>query len=58
MAQYTPNGLGGPERPLRQEEYDEVVDYLYMLGIRDGFVQELSAADGGYVPAFDGTGLT
>lgn len=58
MAQYTPNGRGGPDRPLRKEEYDEVVDYLYMLGIRDGFVQELSAAGADYVPAFDGTGLT
>ena len=58
MAQYTPNGFGGPERPLRQEEFDEVADYMYMLGIRDGFVQELSSAGSGFVPAFDGTGLT
>ncbi len=58
MAQYTPNGQGGPARPLREAEYNEVVDYLYMLGIRDGFIQDLSAADGGYVPTFDGTGLT
>lgn len=58
MAQYTPNGFGGPDRRLRAEEYQEVTDYLYMLGIRDGFVQELSAAAGEFVPAFDGTGLT
>ncbi len=57
MAQYTPNGFGGPERRLRPEEWQEVTDYLYMLGIRSGYVQELSSADGAYVPAFDGTGV-
>ena len=58
MAQYTPNGAGGPERRLTEEEFREVADYLYMLDIRDGYVQELSSAEGEYVPAFDGTGLT
>ena len=57
MAQYTPNGLGGPDRALREEEYGEVRDYLYMLGIRDGFLQEPKASAGTYVPAFDGTGV-
>ncbi len=58
MAQYTPNGAGGPDRRLTEEEFREVADYLYMLDIRDGYVQELSSAEGEYVPAFDGTGLT
>ena len=57
MAQYTPNGFGGPERRLKQEEWQEVTDYLYMLGIKNGYVQELSSAEGEYVPAFDGTGV-
>ena len=57
MAQYTPNGFGGPERRLGQEEWQEVTDYLYMLGIKSGYVQELSSAEGEYVPAFDGTGV-
>ena len=57
MAQYTPNGFGGPERRLREEEWREVTDYLYMLDIRSGYVQELSSAEGEYVPAFDGTGV-
>ena len=57
MAQYTPNGFGGPDRRLREEEWREVADYLYMLGIRSGYVQELSSAEGEYVPAFDGTGV-
>ena len=57
MAQYTPNGFGGPRRRLREEEFREVADYMLMLGIRDGFMQELSSAEGEYVPAFDGTGV-
>ena len=57
MAQYTPNGFGGPDRRLREEEWREVADYLYMLGINSGYVQELSSAEGEYVPAFDGTGV-
>ena len=57
MAQYTPNGFGGPERRLREEEFQEVWDYMAMLGIRDGYVQELSSAESSYTPPFDGTGL-
>ena len=57
MAQYTPNGFGGPGRRLTGEEFREVSDYMYMLGIRAGYVQELSSAEGEYVPPFDGTGL-
>ena len=57
MAQYTPNGVGGPARRLTGEEWREVSDYLYMLGIRGGYIQELSSAEGEYVPAFDGTGV-
>ena len=58
MAQYTPNGVGGPTRRLTQAEFQEVADYLYMLDIRDGFVQEVSSAKEEYIPAFDGTGVT
>ena len=58
MAQYTPNGFGGPERRLTQDEFQEVADYLYMLDIRDGFVQEVSSAKEEYIPPFDGTGVT
>jgi len=57
MAQYTPNGFGGPDRRLTQEEYQEVADYLYMLDIENGFLQELSSAKEEYTPPFDGTGL-
>ena len=58
MAQYTPNGFGGPDRRLTPAEFQEVADYLYMLDIRDGFVQEVSSAKEEYIPAFDGTGVS
>ncbi len=60
MAQYTPmgNAKAYPEinRTLTQEEYDSAVDYMMDLGLDDGFVQELGAADSAYTPAFDLTG--
>ncbi len=60
MAQYTPmgNAEAYPEinRTLTQEEYDSAVDYMMELGLDDGFVQELGAADSAYTPAFDLTG--
>ncbi len=53
MAQYFPPdvplaGKGWPDalgRPLRQEEYDEVLDCFEQLGFSNGWCQELSAAD-------------
>lgn len=61
MAQYVPmgnvRGVDQLERRLAQEEYDEVVDHLFALGLEDGFVQELSSAEEKYIPAFDLTGV-
>ncbi len=61
MAQYTPCGPARemPELNCRvtQEEYDEVVDHLFALGMEDGYVQELTAADAQYIPPFDLTGV-
>ena len=61
MAQYVPMGRACdyPEinRPITQDEYDEAVDYMLDLGLEDGFVQELEAADSKYTPPFDLTGL-
>mgnify|MGYP005796354941 CR=1 FL=1 len=61
MAQYVPTGnvrgVDQLERRLAQEEYDEVVDHLFALGLEDGFVQELSSAEEKYIPAFDLTGV-
>ncbi len=55
MSQYTPLHRAGaiPElaRTLLSEEYNEVVDFMYSLGFKNGWVQELSSV-GYYVPDF------
>lgn len=62
MSQYTP-----PERKLKypslnrrltEEEYEKAVDYMYLCGIENGFLQELSSAKEEYTPAFDLTGVS
>lgn len=57
MGQYTPNGHGGPDRRLTQEEYARAVNYMTALGILEGYTQELSSAKEEYTPPFDGTGV-
>ena len=61
MAQYTPCGpareMAEINRPITQQEYDEVVDYLMDLGMEEGYVQELTAADAQFIPPFDLTGV-
>lgn len=60
MSQFTPNGacdsIPALCRRLTREEYEKATGYLYLCGIRNGFVQELSSAKEEYIPAFDGTG--
>lgn len=58
MGQYTPNGVGGPERTLAPEEYRRAVDYMLGLGLCEGYTQELESAREEYTPPFDGTGVT
>ena len=61
MSQYTPpeEPLPFPElnRRLTKEEYDRAVDYLYLCGWENGFMQELSSAQSEYTPDFDGSGI-
>lgn len=61
MHQYIPCGraVDFPEinRKLMAEEYKEVEAYLFKSSIEDGFVQEEEAADGEFIPSFDGTGV-
>lgn len=61
MAQYVPMGNAGayPEinRPITEDEYDEVVDYMLDLGLEDGFIQDMESADSKYTPKFDLTGV-
>ena len=57
LGQYTPNGRGGPDRPLTEEEYTRAADYMAALGLLEGYTQDLASAEASYTPAFDGTGV-
>ncbi len=56
MGQYTPMpGMQPPmDRRVTQEEYDAVLSWMYLNGLQ-GFAQELSAADGDFIPDFSGS---
>ncbi len=57
MSQYTPPGVRlsyeSLNRRLTEEEYEKAVDYMYLSGIEDGFLQELSSAKEEYTPEFN-----
>lgn len=61
MAQYVPSGpvRNTPpfDRTITEEEYQAVVDWLYMLGLEDGFLQEPAAATEDYLPDFSLEGI-
>jgi putative pyruvate formate lyase activating enzyme len=61
MAQYVPSGrikhTPPYDRTITQEEYDAVVDYLYMLGLEEGFLQEPASATAEYLPDFSLEGI-
>ena len=61
MAQYVPSGKVQHtppfDRPISEEEYEAVVDWLYMLGLEDGCLQERAAATDDYLPDFSLEGI-
>ena len=61
MSQYTPVGdlAQWPElqHPISPKLNDEMYQYLIESPIADGFYQDLDAATGDMIPAFDGTGV-
>lgn len=61
MAQYTPCGdlSAVPElnRSITQREYDKVVNYALSKDLPNIFVQEITASDKKFIPAFDFTGI-
>ena len=61
MSQYTPVGdlARWPElqHPISPELNEEMYQYLIDSPIADGFYQDLDAATGDMIPAFDGTGV-
>ena len=61
MSQYTPprEPLDDPDlnRRLTEAEYARVTDYLYLLGLENVYLQELSSAKEEYTPEFDFSGI-
>lgn len=61
MSQYTP-GPAVADHPLlrrrvRRKDYDALVDEAIRLGVDNAFIQEGSAADESFIPAFDYEGV-
>lgn len=61
MAQYVPSGPVRQtppfDRAITEAEYEAVVDWLYMLGLEEGFLQEQAAATDAYLPDFSLEGV-
>ncbi len=56
MNQYTPlndTKYSNLNRKLTSEEYDEVLDYAYNIGVRRAFVQEDGTVDESFIPIFN-----
>ena len=61
MAQYTPlyKAISRNElnRRITEDEYDDILDYFFQIGLENGFVQEISSATSDYTPDFDLSGI-
>lgn len=61
MAQYTPcyhaHEHSDINRSLSHDEYQRVIDYFWAIGLENGYIQDLEAADQQYIPPFDLTGV-
>lgn len=62
MSQYTPNGnknclYPNLNKTVSEDEYKKAVDYMYLVGIENGYIQDFSSAKKEYTPSFDLTGV-
>lgn len=61
MAQYMPmgnvEGVDQLDRRLMPDEYEEVCEHMFDIGLEDGFVQELESSDSKYIPIWDLSGV-
>ena len=59
MSQYTPVGnITAPlNRRVTREEYFELCEYAYKIGLINGFTQELESAKENFIPRFDNSGV-
>lgn len=56
MAQYFPTGNEVHKelkRKITAEEYEKISNYMLLLGLENGFVQELASSSKSYVPSWD-----
>ena len=57
MAQYFPcykaKNIEELNRKLSKEEYEEIEEFVYSLGIENGYMQELGEHEEEYVPNFN-----
>lgn len=59
MSQYTPNKnctFANLKGTVSQQEYEKAVDYMYLTGLENGYVQDFSSAKKEYTPPFDLSG--
>lgn len=60
MSQYTPNDnceFTNLRTTVSEEEYNKAVDYMYLTGLENGYVQDFSSAKREYTPPFDLSGV-
>ena len=60
MSQFTPtHGCNIPElsRTISEEEYNRAVDYMYLCGMENAYIQDFSSAKKEYTPPFDLSGV-
>ncbi len=60
MSQFTPNeNCKSPslQKRITQQEYEKAVDYIYLCGMENVYVQDFSSAEKEFTPDFDLTGL-
>ena len=52
MSQFTPNGVGEPNRPLKKIEYKLVAEHAVKLGFGKGYLQDFDSVGEKYTPEF------
>ena len=60
MSQFTPNencSVPSLQKRVSEEEYNKAVDYIYLCGMENVYVQDFSSAEKEFTPDFDLTGI-
>ena len=60
MSQFTPTEhccYPNLQNPVSTDEYTKAVDYMYLVGLENGYVQDFTSADKNFTPPFDLSGV-